>query len=75
MPKSKSSAKAQPSALHDEQAEIHNHPEESTSSDQESDAEVSFHTIHPQAPPQFAQTMYMAYIEGHHMDWTVNDRL
>ena len=63
MLKSKSSAKAQPSALHDEEAEIHNHPEESASSDQESDAEVSFHTIHLQAPPQLPPTMYMPYIE------------
>ena len=66
---------AQPSALHDEEAEIQNHPEESTSFDQESDAEVSFHTIHPQAPPQFPPTMYMPYIEGPCMDWIVNDGL
>ena len=75
MPKSKNSAKAQPSALHDEEAERHSHPEESASSDQESDAEVSFHTIHPQAPPQFPPNIYMPYIEGPHMDWTVNDGL
>ena len=75
MSKSKNSAKAQPSALHDEEVEMHSHPEESASSDQESDAEVSFHTIHPQAPPQFPPTMYMPYIEGPHMDWTVNDGL
>ena len=74
MPKSKSSAKAQPSALHDE-AEIHNHPEESLSSDQKSDAEVSFHTIHLQAPAQFPPTMCMPYIEGPSMDWTLNDGL
>ena len=75
MPKSKSSAKAQPPALHDEEAEIHTHPKESTSAGQESDAEVSLNTIHPQAPPQFPLTMYMPYIECPHMDWTVNDGL
>ena len=36
---------------------------------------MSFHTIHPQAPPQFPPTMYMPYIEGPCMDWTVNDGL
>ena len=75
MPKSKSSAKVQPSALHGEEAEIHNHPEENANSDQESDAEVSSHTIHPQAPTQSPPIMHMPYIEGPHMDWTVNDRL
>ena len=73
MPKSKNPAKAQPSVLHEEEAETHNHPEESTSSGQESDAEVSFHTIHLQAPPQLPPTMYLPYIEGPNMDWTVND--
>ena len=75
MPKSKNSAKAQPSALHAEEAEIQNHPDKSASSDQESDAEVSFHTIYLQAPPQFPPTMYMPYIEGPCIDWTVNDGL
>ena len=75
MPKSKNSTKAQPSTLPEEEAERPSHPEESASSDQESDAEVSFHTIHPQAPPQFPPTMYMPYIKGHCRDWTVNDGL
>ena len=43
MPKSKNSAKAQPSALSAEEVEISNQQEESTSSDQESNADVSFH--------------------------------
>ena len=64
MPKSKNSAKAQPSALHDEEAERHNQPEESATSDQESDAEVSFPTIHPQAPPQFPPTMYIPTLKA-----------
>ena len=75
MPQSKSSTRAWPPALHDEEVEIHTHPEESASSDQESDAEMSFHTIHLQALPQFTPTMYMPYIEVSCMDWTVNDGL
>ena len=75
MPTSKNSTKAQPSALQEEEAERPSHPEDSASSDQESDVEVSFHTIHPQAPPQFPPTMYIPYIEGPHMDWMVNDGL
>ena len=55
---------AQPSALQDEEVKRSSHPKESTSSDQESDAEVSFHTIHPQAPPQFPPTMYMPTLKA-----------
>ena len=75
MPKSKTSAKAQPSTLHDEEVERHSHLEESASSDKESDAELSFHTIPPHAQPQFPPTMYMPYIEGLCMDWTAYDGL
>ena len=75
MSKSKNSAKAQPSALPYEEVERSSHPEESTSSDQESETEVTFNTTHPQALSKFPQTMYMPYIEGPHMDWTVNDGL
>ena len=58
-----------------EEAEIPNQQEEGASSDQESDADVSFHTFRPQAPPQFPLNMFMPYIEAPHMDWTVNDGL
>ena len=75
MPKSKNSAKAQPPALSAEEAEIPNLQEESASSDQESDADVSFHATRPQTPPQFPPNMFIPYIEGPHMDWTVNDGL
>ena len=75
MPKSKNSAKAQPSALPAEEAEVSNQHEESASSDQESDTDESFHTIRQQAPPHFPPNMFMPYIEGPHMDWTVNDGL
>ena len=75
MPKSKNSAKAQPFTLSAEEMEIPNQPEQSASSDQESDADVSFHTIRQQAPPHFPPNMFIPYIEGLCMDWTVNDGL
>ena len=75
MPKSKNSAKAQTSTLPAEEVEIPNQTEESVSSDQESEAEVSFHTFRLQAPPQFPPNMFMPYIEGPCMDWTINDGL
>ena len=47
-------------------------PEELTGSEQEPDPEVLFH--HYRAP-QPVPCMFMAYIEGTKMDWTVNDGL
>ena len=45
---------------------------ESSNSDQELDPEVSFHpAVHPLTTP----TMFMLYIEGHKMNWTVGDGL
>ena len=47
-------------------------------SDLEHDAEVSFHPslVAPAHPvQQVIPSMYMPYIEGPKMDWTVNDRL
>ena len=73
MHKSKNSAKAQPSTLSAEEEQIPNQTEESASSDQESEAQVSFHTFRTQTPPQFPPNMFMPYVEGPHMDWTVND--
>ena len=75
MPKSKTSAKAQPSTLPPEEVEIPNQEEESTSSDQESDAEVSFHANRLPTPPYFPPNMFRPYIEGPCMDSTVNDGL
>ena len=56
--------------------------EETLSSDHEEDPEVSFHPSqllppppHPVGPPLPVAGMYMPYIEGPHMDWTVNDHL
>ena len=68
MPKSKNSAKTQPSALSNEEVEIPNQQEESAISDQESDTDVSFHTIRQQAPPHFPPNMFMPYIGG--PQWT-----
>ena len=56
--------------------------EETPSSEHEEDPEISFHPHQlPQLPPHPAQQllpaagMYMPYIEGLHMDWTVNDHI
>ena len=46
--------------------------EELTSSDQEIDPEVTFN---PPRQPQVVPSMFMPYIEGPKMDWTVNDGL
>ena len=48
--------------------------EELPSSDQESDTEVMFHPPRQQQP-QVVPGMFMPYIEGPKMDWTVNDGL
>ena len=52
------------------------------SSEHEEDPEVSFHpcqllqpSINQASQPQLVAGMYMPYIEGPHMDWTVNDNL
>ena len=46
--------------------------EEFSSSEQEPDPEVSFLQFRP---PQQVPSMFMPYIEGLKMDWTVNDWL
>ena len=43
--------------------------QEDSSSDQEIDPDVTFN------PPQAFPSMFMPYIEGPKMDWTVNDGL
>ena len=72
MPKAtKSSAKeATPEPLPEE---MHtSSQDEQSNSEQESDPEITFH--HPRQP-QPVQSMFMPYIEGPKMDWTVNDGL
>ena len=58
MPKSKNSAKAQPSTLPAKGVEIPNQQGDSTSSDQESDADMSFQAIRLQALPHFPPNMF-----------------
>ena len=45
---------------------------EASSSDQDQDPDVSFH---PTVPSNSVHTMFMPYIEGHKMNWTVDDGL
>ena len=75
MPKVKSSAKEHNSTIPDQEVEVPSSHEENTSSDHESENEVSFHPNRSQAPTQILQNMFMPYIEGPIMDWTVNDSL
>ena len=56
--------------------------DELLTSEHEDDLEVYFHPHHvqptppnPAGPPPIVVGMYMPYIEGPHMDWTVNDNL
>ena len=75
MPKSKKSATRKPTTLPSEEADLPSQPEQSKSSEPESDVEVSFHRPQSQAVPQIIPNMFMTYIEGPCMDWTFNDGL
>ena len=75
MPKVKSSAKAHISVIPDQEVDIPISHAESTSSDHESQNEISFHPSRSQATNPVLQSMFMSYIEGPRMDWTVNDCL
>ena len=75
MSKVKSSAKAHTSAIPDQEIDVPNSYEESASSDHESENEISFHPSRSQATNPVVQSMFMPYIEGPKMDWTVNDSL
>ena len=70
MPRATKTTKASSSAMEKVQEESNAH-EESSSSDQEQDPEVFFHPSQAQVVP----SMFMPYIEGPKMDWTVNDGL
>ena len=64
--------------LPSKESDVPESQEESASSVLEQDAEVSFHSsMVPPAHtvPQVIPSMYMPYIEGPRMDWTVNDGL
>ena len=75
MPKVKSSAKAHTSAIPDQETDVPSSHEESANSDHESENEISFHPRRSQATNPVLQSMFMPYIEGPKMDWTVNDSL
>ena len=75
MPKVKNSAKEYTSPIPEQEVEVPSSYEESASSDQESEIEISFHPSKSQASTQVLQNMFMLYIEGPRMDWTVNDSL
>ena len=62
--------------------EVTESPDELLHSDHEEDLEASFHPHHtpvtpanPTGPPPLPTSMYMPYIEGPQMDWTVNEDL
>ena len=75
MPKVKGSAKAHTSAMPGQEVDTHSSHEESASSDHESESEISFHPSRPQAPNPVRQQIFMPYLEGPKMDWTINDSL
>ena len=78
MPKATKKSACESNTLPPEDPDIPENQEESTSSDQEQDEEVSFHPslAYPAHPvPQVIPSMYMSYIEGPRMDWTVDDGL
>ena len=75
MPKVKISAKAHTSAIPDQEIDVSSSHEESTGSDHESENEISFHPSRPQASNLVMQNMFMPYIEGPNMDWTVDNNL
>ena len=70
MPRTPKPAKPSTNAMEKVQDESSAH-EESPSSDQEQDPEVFFQ----QSKVQDLPNMFMPYIEGPKMDWTVNDGL
>ena len=70
MPRTTKQAKSSTSTFEKAQEESSTH-EESSSSDQEQDPEVFFQPSQAQVVPN----MFMPYIEGPQMDWTVNDGL
>ena len=82
MPKSTKSSAQWSRPVSPSEEDVINTQEEISSSEHEDDPEVSFHPHQLLQPspswasqPQPAAGMHMPYIEGPHMDWTVNDNL
>ena len=76
MPRATQNSAHEKHNLLNEESKVPSGPEETTNSDQEidpkSDPEVPFHQTRAQ---QAIPSMFMPYIEGPRMDWTVNDAL
>ena len=75
MPKVKAPAQAHTSTTPNQEVNTPSSHEDSTSSDHESESEISFHPSRQQATIPGRQQMFMPYVEGPKMDWTVNDSL
>ena len=73
MPKASKSSAQEEAQVSSQQEAIETSQEELTSSDQETDSEVTFNS--PRQQPQVVPSMFMPYIEGPKIDWTVNDGL
>ena len=72
MPKAMKKSSSEQSVPSSEMSENAAPQAESSNSDQEPDPEVSFHSaVHPPSTP----TMFMPYIEGPKMNWTVDNGL
>ena len=72
MPKTTKSSAGGNNHLSQVEETVPNSQEELSSSGEEPDPEVSFHQV---LPPHPVLSMFMPYIEGPKMDWTVNDGL
>ena len=75
MPKVKAQAQAHTSVTPNQEVNMPISHEDSTSSDHESESEISFHPSRQEATFPVRQQMFMPYIEAPKMDWTVNDSL
>ena len=73
MPKASKSSAREEAQVSTQQEAHETSQEELPNSDQESDSDVTFNP--PRQQPQVVPSMFMPYIEGPKMDWTVNDGL
>ena len=73
MPKASKSSAQEEAQVSTQQEAIETSQEELPSSDQERDSKVTLKP--PRQQPQVVPSMFMPYIEGPKMDWTVNDGL
>ena len=75
MPHAVGATKGPSTSVLTETEEEARHDETSTHEESEPEQEVSINHPHPNAPQPVYTNMYMPYIEGPKMDWTVNDPL